>query len=271
MSFFKLKDGIDRFIFRGFNLASDAVFFANFSLRALLKKNRAYEEKHAGQRCFILGTGPSLASLSPACVESLQGEAVFAVNSIYKASVVASVSPTYYVLADNNYWGVSSGAFKEIADRYSKAPPTFITDKRAKKFVPDGVDAMFFHAKNYPVDRMRFDLSGNLSISMNVVGVSLLAAIYMGFKEIYLLGCDYNLFCSRVGNHCYDDKDEAGELPVYNLSFFLKYYHLTTEFHYAISRLAKSKGVKIVNLTPGSLLDAYPMQAVDTVLHSGQN
>jgi len=87
----------------------------------------------------------------------------------------------------------------------------------------------------------------------------------MGFKEIYLLGCDYNLFCSKGASHCYDDEKELADLPTYNLAFYLKYYHLTTEFHYMIREEAKSRGVDVINLTEESLLDAYPKKSIESV------
>ena len=79
----------------------------------------------------------------------------------------------------------------------------------------------------------------------------------MGFKNIYLLGCDYNAFCTAGKGHAYDDKSELAQTD-YNLAFYLKFYWITTEVHYLIAKLAKKRGVNIINLTPGSLLDAYP-------------
>jgi hypothetical protein len=265
-SFFVLKEKVDVLSFRLFNFVSDGVFLLRKKTRSLLANNKLYLNKHLGERCFILGTGPSLAKISKDQVLALSNEIVFAVNSIYKAPTVSTITPSYYTLLDNNYWGVSNNTFQEIFERYRQKPPVFITDVRAKQHIPDGIDRVFVYAKNYPVSRMRYDLSGNLSITMNVVSSSILAAIYMGFKEIYLLGCDYNLFCSRIDTHCYDDEEEIKELPTYNLAFYLKYYHLTTEFHYAIAALARQNGIKIINLTDGSLLDAYPAIAAEKIL-----
>lgn len=257
MSKFDVKNCIDKNIYRVFNLISDLYFYLNIDARKVLSRNSVYHNRHLGERCFILGTGPSLNELSDGQISKLMNETVIAVNSIYKAQVVSQVSPKYYALLDNNYWGVASYTFDEIIAKYQSCPPVFITDLRAKSIVPEGFDSIYLYAKNYPVDKMRCDLSRNLSITMNVIGFSILSAIYMGFKEIYLLGCDYNLFCSRIGTHCYDDQEEINELPKYNLSFYLKYYHLTTEFHYMIASLARQKKLKIVNLSESSLLDAY--------------
>lgn len=266
MSSFKIKESIDKQLYRAFNLASDLAFSLKLTSKKTISKNRAFRDRHLGQRCFVVGTGPSLNELSSSDVSNLSNEKIIAVNSFYKAPIVSSISPQYYALLDNNYWGVASYTFNEIYEKYKDSPPTFITDLRAENAVPEKAFRILLHAKNYPIDRMRYDISGNLSITMNVIGFSLLSAIYMGFKEIYLLGCDYNLFCSRINSHCYDDKSEIDELPTYNLAFYLKYYHLTTEFHYLIASLAQDKNVKIANLTPGSLLDAYPRSTIDLIL-----
>lgn len=266
MSNFNIKDRIDKQLYRAFNLASDLAFSLNFSSKRRISKNRSFRNRHFGERCFVIGTGPSLNELSSSDVRKLSNEKIIAVNSFYKAPIVSTIVPQYYALLDNNYWGVASYTFNDICEKYNDAPPTFITDLRAEEAIPENASRILLHAKNYPVDRIRYDLSGNLSITMNVIGFSLISAIYMGFKEIYLLGCDYNLFCSRVNSHCYDDKHESAELPSYNLAFYLKYYHLTTEFHYLISSLAREKNVKIANLTPNSLLDAYPRSTLDLTL-----
>ena len=177
---------------------------------------------------------------------------------MYKSSRLKCVVPNYYALLDNNYWGQSSDSFLEIKNKYKEASPIFITDLRAKEIASKNGEAIYVYAKNYPSKSMRFDLKGNISATMNVVGTSILTALYMGFTEIYLLGCDYNLFCESTGAHCYDDADEISTLPTYNLAFYLKYYALTTEFHYLIASTARQMGVKIINISNKSLLDAYP-------------
>src|SRR5437762_13838485 len=62
-----------------------------------LARNRAFAGRHAGQRCFILATGPSLATqdLGP-----LVGEITFVLNAFWKHPAVEQWQPTYYFLAD---------------------------------------------------------------------------------------------------------------------------------------------------------------------------
>lgn len=266
MSYFRLHEEINTILYHIFNFVSDSIFLMNRGLRLKIKDNRKYRDCHAGERCFIIATGPSIKNLTLEQVSCLSKECVFAVNSMYKAPILRGIIPRYYALFDNNYWGEASNEFSEIRHLYKDTPPTFITDFRAKRFIPEDTKYVALYAKNYPIKDMRYDLSGNVSIAMNVVGFAIISAIYMGFKEIYLLGSDYSLFCSRTDNHCYDDYLDNQDLPRYNLSFYLKYYHLTTEIHYLIAKLARDNNIQIVNLTDGSLLDAYPIKSLSDVL-----
>lgn len=266
MSFFTVRERMDRGFQRAFNFASDAEFILNVRRRKLLMNNQAARDKHKSERCFVLATGPSLGNLNNTLKEKLKAERLFFVNSLHKAPLVSDLTPEYYVLMDNHYWGSLSSEFGTIYEKYNSNPPTFITDLRAKRFVPVGSNALFLYAKHYPIDEVRVDMSRNISITMNVVGFSILSALYMGFSEIYLMGLDHSLFARPQNNHCYDEKLDTVDLPKFNLAFYLKYYHLTTEFHYLIAKSARKLGVKVVNLSEGSLLDAYPIRPISYAL-----
>lgn len=268
MNKFDIKDRVDKIIYCAYNVLADILFSVDFDVKKIIKKNAAFKNIHAGKRCFILGTGPSLNDLSKDQVERLKSEVVFGVNSLYKSDVVCELNPKYYALVDNLYWESSSSVFQDICDRYKTNPPIFLTDPRAKNIIDDlelDQETVYIHAKKYPVYGMSSEITDNIFGAMNVISYSIIVAIYMGFREIYLLGCDYNAFCGFGRGHCYDDKEEMGGVS-YNLAFYLKYYHITTEFHYLIAKMAAEKGVKVVNLTRVSLLDAYPRQDPALVL-----
>ena len=270
MSKFDVKDKLDSFIYSTYNILSGVVFDLNMKSKKLVRRNAIFKNIHSGERCFILGTGPSLRALSEEQLAKLRSEVLFGVNSLYKSSVAVNLTPKYYTLIDNLYWEDPSWscAFAEIADKYSASPPVFITDPRAQNIIDSlGVkdSSIYIYSKKYPTKEMSAEITENIYAAMNCVTYSILVAMYMGFKEVYILGCDYNAFCSGGSGHCYDDKGELNNNP-YNLAFYLKFYWITTEFHYLVAKLANDNGVKVVNVTPGSLLDAYPRASLDTVL-----
>lgn len=269
MSKFDLKDKLDKWLYSTYNLISELAFFFDIESKHLVKGNSKYKNIHEG-RCFVLGTGPSLGALTADQLSSLKSEILFGVNSLYKSSVSDKLTPRYYVLIDNLYWESDEWgrSFRDVREKYSNSPPVFITDPRAKKLVDAlnaNCEAIYIYSKKYPVTRMSAEITSNIYAAMNCISYAILVAIYMGFKEIYLLGCDYNAFCNTGKGHCYDDKDELKNNP-YNLAFYLKYYWITTEFHYLIAKLAKDSGVDVINLTPNSLLDAYQRRDICNVI-----
>lgn len=254
MSKFDLKDKIDSLIFSFYNIVSDVLFLFSGDEKSIIKKNKRFKNTAKSERCFIFGTGPSLNEMPEEFFDAISKECSFGVNFLYKSSIFEKIKPDYYTLMDDLFWGEYSNAFSEITKHYGDRKPTFITDCRAKHLVKG--DSLFLYAKNYPVGSVRLNLCGNSSALMNVLSYSISSAIFLGFKEIYLVGCDYNAFCTNGVGHCYDDEElkESG----LNLAYFLKFYHITTEIHYLLAAEAKKYGVKIINITDRSLLDAYP-------------
>jgi len=267
MNKFAVKERLDMAIYYSYNVIASLVHFFRFGAKRLISGNAFFKDRHKGGRCFIVGTGPSLSRLSETEIEKLKKETVFGVNHLYKSRVGERLFPRYYTIMDDTFRG-DSGLLLTIAEKYSASPPAFILDFRAKKYLGSlsfQANNIYICSKKYPIKKINFDLTKNVHGLMNVVSYSIVSAIYMGFDRIYLLGCDYNSFCNFGRSHCY--VQESNEMGCdQSLSYFLKYWHLTTEIHYLIAKLAREKGVEIINLTDMSLLDAYPKQSLSLVL-----
>lgn len=97
-------------------------------------------------------------------------------------------------------------------------------------------------------------------------------AMYLGFKEIILLGVDHDRFLSSTYRYAFDLKVQKGKDFTVNADGTLT-RTLHDEFqqlarlwrqYRAISNIAKSNGIRIVNSTPGGALDEFerrPFQA----------
>lgn len=264
MDKFAIKSKIDNFIYSIYNIITSLKLMLDKESRILIGKNTKFKNKHKGETCFILATGPSLARIDAKNVDFIKKEITIGVNSFNKTKLAETISPNYYTMIDNLYWGDRAHCFAEVVEKFKACPPIFISDPRAKSIVQiasNVQDHIFIYSKKYPINKVSAELDSGIYAAMNVVSYSILAAIYMGFKRINLLGCDYNAFCCAGVGHAYDDRDELIGVE-YNLGFYLKYYHLTTEFHYLIAKLAREKGVEIVNMSEGSILDAYRRENV---------
>ena len=101
MSKFDVKDRLDALMYSAYNVISDVIFGLDFKSKNLVRRNMAFKKIHDGGRCFILGTGPSLRTLTEHQVEKLKSEVLFGVNSFYKSDFASILTPKYYTLIDN--------------------------------------------------------------------------------------------------------------------------------------------------------------------------
>ena len=148
-----------------------------------------FAARHAGQRCFILGGGPSLKLIDPS---PLKNEVTFAVNGIFLIYDWLGFKPSYYVVED----------FLVYADRWAEIRARV---RASTCFFPEHFRHPAFTRGNHHYFRALYDFdpgAGFPNFSLNaarilwiggtVTYICLQLALYMGFKEVYLVGMDHN-------------------------------------------------------------------------------
>jgi len=250
--------------------------------KVILDNNKKLENTQSGKRCFIFGTGPSIKDQN---LLRLKNEQTFAVNTFWMHPQFKEINPKYYVAADtlsfreeSNFW---TEKFAKNAYRLSEIPMELFFNIKAresieaKKLIPPG-KIHYIASDGF----FREDLKYNMDISRvipnpkNVVLAAILIATYMGFEEIYLLGCEHDYLAIRTNYELSNYFYESDKFDMNN-SNDVKYYGLkVTSYESAINhagklfqnyrllkaKLAKEKPrVKIYNATPNSFLDVFPM------------
>lgn len=221
------------------------------------KKLLSFENIHEGERCFIIATGPSLTMDD---IESLKGEYTFSMNSICKLYDKTDWRPTYYAVQDNH-------VFMSIEDiiRQHKEVPVFISDNVWRRFKrePDWVEFptdTMYHAYDMKIGNYHAQFSGNAhdivydgySIAYSCIEL----AVYMGFKEIYLLGCD----CTYTG-----EKEHFIDSGVEDRSRKFATPKLIVGYE-AAKEYADANGIKIYNATRGGVLEVFPRVNLDEIV-----
>ena len=215
-----------------------------------------YRNIHEGERCFIICTGPSLTLED---VERLKGEYTFSMNSIIKLFLQTDWRPSYYVIEDLDAYM----KLEEDLDRYCPTP-FFISDWLADRVEPK-IETVLF-----PFDMLnhfsvgfhlspRFRFSGNAYAMMyngfSVTFIIMQLAVYMGFKEIYLLGCD----CNYSG-----EKTHFVDYGAVQTSVSLT--QKMTEAYRVAKKYADEHGIKIYNATRGGKLEVFERVDFDNVI-----
>ncbi|MFC2055928.1 hypothetical protein ACFLV7_16775 [Chloroflexota bacterium] len=125
---FGRRDRILPVVHRAINRIGIPVTGNDFRLAAL--KNR-----HKGQRCFVIGNGPSLSTTD---LDQLRGEVTFACNKIYLAFNETDWRPTYYAVEDPL---VAQQNYEEINNLYGF---TKLFPNCMKQWAPLFRDAIYF-------------------------------------------------------------------------------------------------------------------------------
>lgn len=225
------------------------------------------QNRYQGERCFICATGPSL---TQADVEMLKGEYVFGVNSICAMYPRTDWRPQFYVFQDYPIYEMYGEAFNQNGKTqvFSGEPlVSFPYAKRIKirerwiRFPLNWAYHMYAGRKGKPFVKFSDNCYEKVYSGYTVTYSAIQLAIYMGFKEIYLLGvdCDYK---SGKKNHFVKMKNEFVRSRE-NARSEREYQSLAYQ---KAREMAEERKVRIYNVSRGGKLEVFPRKNLEEVL-----
>jgi len=203
-------------------------------------KIKKYKNKYKGKRCFVIGNGPSL-NKTP--MNLLKQEYTFAVNSFLPNGAKRfGFVPSFFCVSD----GKALPNIKEIPKKTLFFFNKFMkgVNKSSENYFPLDYDYWTNHSK-YPF----WPYSNIVNGASVITDVCIPLAIFMGFKEIYLVGCDCSL---KKGNH-FDGsgyKNKNYNPILYGWSDVINAYKILKEF-------VDKKGIIIKNATVDGELEVF--------------
>lgn len=240
-----------------------------FSLRmhGILSKNKLFKAKHKGERCFIVLNGPSINQydLSP-----LKNEIVFATNFFFRAPLCKVVNPNYYCWLDSKIL-MSDDGKNIIKDLLECCPNSnLFLNYKAASILGKNDKISYVYSKQIPnCMGIRNNLAGMSSNFSTVAFFAMATALYMGFKEIYVLGLDFepggftHFANLGTGTEC----DRPSEKLLKDEVCGLHWGYVKAQYEsYYIADLAKKNGSKIVNLNPNSCIRSFEFGDYNDIL-----
>ena len=126
-----------------------------------------------------------------------------------------------------------------------------------------------------PPERQQPDMTCAQFGFLSVIHAAISSAIYMGFREIYLLGCDMDFFIDpgRTFVHSYG-KGQFGESDKSTAELFgwgqvelMEWCLREFRGFEALRRCAQANGITLVNAGRGGALNVLPRRSLDEILH----
>ena len=218
-------------------------------------RERMYEyyNIHKGERCFIIGNGPSLKNTD---LSKLKNEFTFGMNRIYLLFPELGFHTTYFA-------SINDLVIEQCADDIAALPiPKFISWHSNHHFQRFPDDMVFLYT-TYTGPGFTYDVTRRVWEGATVTNIALQLAFYMGFERVILIGVDHN-FASR--GEANKTVISTGDDPNhFDPRYFGKGFRWqlpdldTSEFAYSMARRAYEKaGREVLDATVGGKLTIFP-------------
>ncbi len=240
-----------------------ASYFSFFPEGRRLKK---LKDIHRCQRCFIIGNGPSLRSEDLTKIKN-NNDITFAFNRIFHIFSDTTWRPTYYLSQDERM-------LLGCEDEVEKIPADI-------KFIPIenrwyyGIKKLkgiqYFHLiSENETNFFSENINKYIVARGTVVYTAIQVAVYMGIKEIYLIGVDhqFNKVLDKDGKLVIDNTVQNYFCNAYDQdkdNLWIPNTDKTTLIYMSAKEYADAHGIKIYNATRGGKLEVFPRVEFDSL------
>jgi hypothetical protein len=212
----------------------------------------ALKDSCKGERCFIIGNGPSLKQTD---LSRLKNEKTIGMNRFYLMFPELGFKTSYYV-------SINDLVVEQCAaDLQTLDIPTFIS-WRGRQWVQPRDDLYYLYT-TYTGARFAKDIRGRLWEGATVTYVSMQIAFFLGFQQVVLIGVDHSF--STQGKPNSTVVSQGDDPNHFAANYFGKGFRWqlpdldTSEQGYIRAREAyKESGREIIDATVGGKLMVYP-------------
>lgn len=229
-------------------------------------KLKKFKDRHRGERCFIIGNGPSL---SMSDLDKLKQETTFAANKIYLAFPKTHWRPRYYVVEDDHMLQQHHGEISQL-----KGFTKFVRDhwKHFFRGEPNVIGYPWHYLKETEFPKFSGNALEIFYCGYMVTYISLQLAFFMGFGRVYLLGVDFNYSLTHQNGPSFEhaaDHPSDHFTPDYFKPGETRYLPQLNRAERAM-RCAKefyeTHGRKIWNVTRGGKLEVFDRISLEEAL-----
>ncbi len=267
---------LDELFFELVNLVYRGRFFLKNGRNLYdLRKNIELKNKHQNQRCFVVGNGPSLAKQD---LRLIKGDVSFFVNRAFLIPECEYIQPNYHIIIDPKF-GTVEWPLTFLDQIVEKNPEvTFLLNAQWRslpQFKPYlrfniywlNLELFFTRFTRRPIDLTNINAGGA------VVEIGILAAMYMGIKDIYLLGVDgngllYNLL--GIDSHVYGTNPEDIGKDMLTISKDLMFMSISFRRWMYLAAYCEQHQVNLVNATEGGILNIPKRAKYEKLVSSEQ-
>ena len=221
------------------------------------------KDKYRGERCFILGNGPSLKDTD---VSKLKNEHTFGMNRIYLAFDDWGFQTSFLVC-------VNSLVIEQVYQDFQQLRmPKFFSWRSRDLLYPSGKMDAYTHFlfTTYTGPKFAQDVIGRMWEGATVTFACLQLAFHMGFEKAVLIGVDHSFAAKGEPNKTV--VSQGDDMSHFDPKYFGKGFRWqlpdldTSEQGYWLARQAyEIAGRQVVDATIGGKLQVFPKVEYDSL------
>ena len=236
---------------------------------------------------LILANGPSLKRTVEESADFVRGKTLLAENICVTSPMLEQLKPELYLIADPLFWIVPEKReqlFRTMAEKTTwdmnfLVPARALKNKEWQPLLAGNPHIRLYIYNTTPIEGFQgfcnwiFSKGWGVPRPHNVLIPSIAMGIRLPFKKIYLAGADHSWLPEITvtddnvvlmhQKHFYDqNKSKAATVTQENLHSARLYtilYHMYVAFksYFVLEDYARSRGKEVINVTPGSYIDAF--------------
>ncbi len=248
------------------------------SRKKLIARNKALRNTYKQNRCFILATGPSIKLQN---LKMLRDEYTIAVNNFFLHQDFKFIAPKFYCMTPYHPH-VGEQIWQQWIDEFDQNISSmgttlfFNAEDKERLFQKNrfiNKDAFFVSFTDRGGYNKEYDLSKPMIPVASVSIMALYIALHLGFKEIYLLGCDHD-WLSHLGTtkHFYSESESVLSQRGYSewslsSDIGIEFASLAAlwDQYRQIRTYSTNHGIQIYYSTPNGILDLFPPRMLDDI------
>ena len=220
--------------------------------RASIRSLAALKDIHRGERCFIIGNGPSLKNTD---LSHLRDEITLGMNRIYLAFPEMGFTTSYYL-------SINDLIIEQCAADIQALPMLKFVTWRARRWLHPSENLFFIHT-TYTGVKFAKDVTGRLWEGATVTYLALQVAFHLGFQKVILIGVDHNYVTQGKPNTTV--VSQGDDPNHFHPGYFGKGFRWqlpdleTSEKAYRLARqVYEQEGREVVDATVGGKLRVFP-------------
>jgi hypothetical protein len=221
-----------------------------------------FRDAHRGERCIVIGNGPSLNKTD---LRLLEGEHTFGLNRLYLLFDKLGFGTQFHVVVNRH-------VVEQCAADLLAVPGRLISTWPNRDLLAAREDAVFLHQIVGPIFSM--DPRRGVWEGATVTYVAMQLAYFMGFREVVLIGVDHR-FATKGPAHQIVTT-ETQDTNHFDPNYFGKGFRWqlpdleTSELAYGLARRAfEADGRRIVDCTVDGALEVFPKADLERTLRGG--